>query len=122
MLSRVTFIDDDINLLESITWIFQEEPYEVYVFQDPVNAIKTLKNNEFALVIIDQMLPIFFGTDLIYEIKNINPKTEIIIMTSNPYAVREKNLECEMIIKPWDIEELKEIVKRKVDSYNRKKQ
>ena len=122
MLSRVTFIDDDINLLESITWIFQEEPYEVYVFQDPVNAIKTLKNNEFALVIIDQMLPIFFGTDLIYEIKNINPKTEIIIMTLNLYATREKILKCEMIIKPWDIDELKEIVRRKVESYNRGKQ
>ena len=59
MLSRVAFIDDDINLLESITWIFQEEPYEVYVFQDPVNALKILKGNEFALVIIDQLLPVF---------------------------------------------------------------
>ena len=122
MLSRVTFIDDDINLLESITWIFQEEPYEVYVFQDPVNALKILKSNEFALVIIDQLVPILFGTDLIYEIKNINPKTEIIIMTLNLYATREKILKCEMIIKPWDIDELKEIVRRKVESYNRGKQ
>ena len=122
MLSRVAFIDDDINLLESITWIFQEEPYEVYVFQDPVNALKILKSNEFALVIIDQLVPILFGTDLIYEIKNINPKTEIIIMASNPYTARENNLEYEMIIKPWDIDELKEIVRIKVESYNRKKQ
>ena len=122
MLSRVAFIDDDINLLESITWIFQEEPYEVYVFQDPVNALKILKSNEFALVIIDQLVPILFGTDLIYEIKNINPKTEIIIMTLNLYATREKILKCEMIIKPWDIDELKEIVRRKVESYNRGKQ
>ena len=43
-------------------------------------------------------------------------------MASNPYTARENNLEYEMIIKPWDIDELKEIVRIKVESYNRKKQ
>ena len=43
-------------------------------------------------------------------------------MTLNLYATREKILKCEMIIKPWDIDELKEIVRRKVESYNRGKQ
>jgi DNA-binding NtrC family response regulator len=119
MFSRIAFIDNDPDLLESITWTFFKEPYEVYLFHEPYKALKKLKSDEFALVIIDQMILIFFGTDIIYEIKKINPKTEIIIMASNPYTVREQNIEYEVIIKPWDIYELKEIVRRKVELYNK---
>ena len=114
MYPRVAFIDDDKSILESIKLLFKDEPYELYVFVNPFEAIKEISEKEFALVIVDLIMPQIKGNDVIKEIHRIQPWTECMLMTVNTYLVDEVHSARKVIEKPWNVIELKETVKQSI--------
>ena len=39
MFPRVAFIDDEKCILESVKILFKEDPYDLYVYQNPYEAL-----------------------------------------------------------------------------------
>jgi len=46
MKSNNMFVDDFISVLESLRWIFMDEPYHVFAFNSPLEALSAIRAKE----------------------------------------------------------------------------
>ena len=115
MLPRIAFIDDEKSILESVKLLFKDDPYELYIFINPFEAIRTISEKEFALVIVDYAMPQINGTEVIDQIHRMQPRTKCMLMTANTYLINEIHSEKNVIAKPWNVYELKEIIRQSVN-------
>jgi signal transduction histidine kinase len=125
MAQIIAFVDDEQNVLESLKWVFKDEPYEIFVFTDPFELLARLSENEFAVVVADQVMPEIEGIALLQLVKEKSPATVCIIMTAHADlkiaidAMNKGNI-FRFVFKPWDIVEIKTAVKNAVDLYELK--
>jgi DNA-binding NtrC family response regulator len=115
---KIAFIDDEKGVLESIKWVFKNEPYQIFTFLNPVEALEKIEQDEFAVVVADQVMPEMEGTSLLDRIKKRWPGTECIIMTAHDNLIDDlKKITDRVITKPWDVGELRSIIKKAVSIY-----
>jgi len=95
---------------------------------DPEEALKLLDTESFDLILSDIKMPKIQGTDLFFKVKKIDPFVQLIIMTGYPvYNDIVNMLESgvsDFLIKPFDLEETKNIVKEtlaRIDRWRRLK-
>ena len=117
MAQKIAFIDDEKAVLESLKWVFREEPYELFTFQSPLNALEKLEKGGFAVVVADQVMPEMEGAYLLHQIKRKWPKTECMLMTAFPDMIEAQKTDNRIIEKPWDISELKRLIRTAVEHY-----
>jgi signal transduction histidine kinase len=125
MQSNILFIDDDSAVLDALKWTFADEPYECFMCKTAREALSLIAEMDFAVVVSDQRMPEMSGIDFLEEIKHQKPATIRILMT----AYQEMNLILNavnrghiynLIFKPWDVVELKNIIKTAVEDYTLK--
>jgi len=51
MKSNIMFVDDSISVLESLRWIFMDEPYHIFLFDSPIEGLNEIDSKEFAVVV-----------------------------------------------------------------------
>jgi len=56
MKSNIMFVDDSIIVLKSLRWIFMDEPYHFFAFDNPLEALSAIEAKEFAVVVTDQSM------------------------------------------------------------------
>ena len=106
---KIFLLEDDYSLNEAIKEIIQLESHSVENFYDGETAFSKI-SNDFDLYILDINIPNINGLEILKQIKQINPKTKVIIISANINIdlIREAyTLGCDDYIKkPFDIEEL----------------
>lgn len=117
MAQKIAFIDDEASVLESVKWVFKNEPYTLFTFRNPEEALEKIEEDEFAVVVTDQVMPIMEGSLLIEQIKKKRPRTECFIMTAHANIDTGNIVDKKIIRKPWDVEELKSIIQNAVSLY-----
>jgi len=70
----IVVIDDEQDILEILSYNLIKEKYNVSVFNNPLDAIKYIRNNPVDLIISDWLMPHLDGLELCRLIKN-NPAT-----------------------------------------------
>ncbi len=119
---KILIIDDEKNIGEVIKLLFEKENYEVEIVQTGEEGIDKIKNDFFDVIISDIKLPDTSGMKILKMVKEIHPEIPIIMITayaSTSTAIEAMKLGAEdYIIKPFDIEELRIIVKK---AYEKKK-
>lgn len=111
---KILFVDDEERILNSLRALFRME-YDVTVTTDGYHAIELLKRNQYHLLVSDQRMPIMQGVELLRQAKEHSPHTVRILLTgfSDLAAIVGSVNEGEVyryICKPWDSEELREII------------
>ncbi len=107
----VLIVDDDINLADTISDILMEKGYTTLTTHSAEEALKKMGEMEFAVVLIDIKLPVMNGVEAFKRIKEISPKTAVIMMTAfsveelikdalqkGAYGVLNKPLDIEKVI------------------------
>ncbi|HWR02041.1 MAG TPA: PAS domain S-box protein [Chlorobaculum sp.] len=81
--SRILFVDDEVSSTRMMTAMLKKFGFDIQTSNSPIEAISMLKLNpgNFDLVITDLTMPEMTGKDLAAEIKRINPRIPIILMT-----------------------------------------
>ena len=106
---KIFLLEDDYSLNEAIKEIIQLENHSVENFYDGETAFSKI-SNDFDLYILDINIPNINGLEILKHIKQINPKTKVIIISANINIdlIREAyTLGCDDYIKkPFNIEEL----------------
>ena len=122
VVERVAFVDDEEIVLGTLFRIFEKEPYEVFTFDTPSRAIMAMELQPFSVVVSDQMMPEMDGTAFLAQVRERWPDTVRILMTG--YAETETVIKAinegsvfRFVSKPWEIRELRQIVKDAVDQY-----
>lgn len=84
--------DDDLSILALMKDTFEEKGYRVEAVVDGLKALENFKSCKHDVAIVDIDMPGLDGVKLSQKIKEINPKTEVIIMTG--YSTMESAIEA----------------------------
>ena len=112
--AQILVVDDDIGILETIADILSARGYQVATAEDGFKAIERVRETPFDIVLMDMKMPGMNGVETYKELKKINPKTKVILMTA--YAVDElvrealKEGAAAVLNKPLDINRLTKLL------------
>lgn len=82
MIKNILIIDDEPDLRNLLARLLSLNGYAVDTADTGKEGLAIFRKNEHPLVITDVKLPDVNGIELVSEIKNISPKTEIIVLTA----------------------------------------
>ena len=112
-------VDDEASLRDFLSIVFEEEGSRVETAATLADAHAALQKREPDLVLCDLMLPDGSGLDLLREIKAQTPSVPVVMITahtSTKSAVDALKAGAhDYIAKPFDIDELKIIVRKAVE-------
>jgi two-component system response regulator PilR (NtrC family) len=116
---NLLIVDDEASLRDFLTIVFEEEGWSVSTAASLADAHAALARHEPDVVLCDLMLPDGSGIDFIREAKSNTPSIAFVMITahtSTRSAVEAlKAGAVDYIAKPFDIEELKIIVRKAVE-------
>lgn len=108
--AKVLIVDDEVNLLKTLSDILTSNGYEVAVAKDGPSALSLIEKNGFDIALLDIRMPHMDGVELLERIKAQHSSMEIIIMTAYgtiETAIRSIKLGAyAYILKPLDIDEV----------------
>jgi len=94
----------------------QTTSYNVYTADDGIPALEVFKNEQIDLVISDLLMTEMNGIDLLRQIKSIDPRTPVVIITG--YGTLDDAIEAihlgaeDFIKKPFDINDVIETIEK----------
>jgi DNA-binding NtrC family response regulator len=103
---RILVVDDDVGLSECVECLLSLQGYKTVMTKNADEGIRTALSDEFDLVITDLKLPDGSGLDIIRTIKEADPETPVILMTS--YSSMETAIEAlrlgatDYVMKPFN--------------------
>jgi len=122
----ILVVDDDPDLVESVSMKLESKNFRVIKAYDGVEAWDKIKEDRPALIILDVMMPRKNGYELCDEIKNDPQYKDIIVIlltavgdavtsTSYTHMDGKTNLADDFIPKPIDLNKLMEIVEENLE-------
>lgn len=107
---RIYVLDDEKNLTDSLCLALSDAGYTPEGFYTPDTFFKKLYSQEPDLSIIDIKLPGISGLDVLKELKKINQRIQVIIITSHgdiSSAISAMKLGAyDFVSKPFDLDEM----------------
>src|SRR3712207_8402058 len=79
--NKVLFVDDEVNILNSIKRCVIEQDYEAIFATNANKAIDILKSQEISVLVTDMRMPLGNGLDLLKTCKNISPLTVRVVLS-----------------------------------------
>ena len=108
--AKILVVDDEVNLLKTLSDILSRNGYEVAVAKDGPSALSLIEKNGFDVALLDIRMPHMDGVELLGRIKARHPDMEVIIMTAYgtiETAIRSIKLGAyAYILKPLDIDDV----------------
>lgn len=106
---NVLFVDDEINVLNSIKRATIEEDFKSLFAVSGEKALEQFKENEIAVIVTDMRMPTMNGLELLENIKEIYPDTVRMVLSgyaqmSQVIATVNKVGVFKYITKPWSNE------------------
>ncbi|MES2762621.1 MAG: sigma-54 dependent transcriptional regulator [Bacteroidota bacterium] len=80
-MAKILIIDDDTDICQLLDRFLKRKGHETSYFTSGKKALVHLKENDFDIVFCDFRLPDTDGKELLVNIKELNPKTQVIIIT-----------------------------------------
>ena len=113
---RILVLDDDPNVCKKCKFYLSKEGYHVEASIDPFAAKERLEATEFDVVITDLMMEGMDGFQILKLIKGLSPDTQVIMITyfgTSQHILKAMREDLfDYLVKPVNIEELKDSVKR----------
>jgi two-component system response regulator PilR (NtrC family) len=120
---RVLVADDDQSIRQLVTTIVKREVLVVDAAADGTEAIEALKRHEYALVLLDLMMPRLDGFGVIAWLKENPPAIKPIILVITAYADQsfkevDPNLVSGILCKPFEVADLGNLIRLCVIGFN----
>ncbi len=88
MNKTIALVDDDRNILTSVSIALEAEGFVVHTFADGLEALDGIKKNPVDLIILDLKMPVMDGMEMLSEIRKVS-KIPVIILTSKDDEIDE---------------------------------
>ncbi len=120
---HVLFVDDEINILKTMTRLFREEPFKVLTASSGVEGLEILRaSSNVGLIVSDQRMPGMTGTAFLQAASEIFPDTPRMILTG--YSDVNAAIDAinqggasRFLMKPWNENELRLAVRDGLQRY-----
>lgn len=107
---RVLLVDDEEELVSTLTERLTLRGIEADGVMTGADALNTIRNGEFDVVVLDVKMPGMDGLKVMKEIKTIRPNTQVILLTGRGSETESeigiKEGAFDYLVKPVNIEEL----------------
>ncbi|WP_295652996.1 response regulator [uncultured Mucilaginibacter sp.] len=122
----VLYVDDEIHNLNSFKAAFRRD-FNIFTAQSAKEGRKILDQNEIAVIVTDQRMPVMTGIEFLESIIHIYPDTIRILLTgfSDINAVMDainRGQVYKYLVKPWADEELKMYIQNAMEIYHLRKE
>mgnify|MGYP001230557139 FL=1 len=116
---KICLIDDDQNILASLSLALKSEKFDVETYSDGITGLEALKDNNFDIAILDIKMPRLDGLEVLQKLRN-SSDIPVIFLTSKDDEIDQllglKMGADDYITKPFSqkllIERVKVILKR----------
>lgn len=88
MASKIALIDDDQNILTSVSMLLEEEGFEVQTFNDGLSGLEGVLKGNFSLVVLDIKMPRMDGMEVLRRLRE-KSNIPIIFLTSKEDEIDE---------------------------------
>jgi DNA-binding NtrC family response regulator len=114
---KILIVDDEEGMREFLTYMLEEESFQVSTAASGMEALEKVRQEEFALVLADIKMPGIDGLEMLRRIKEIDEQTVVIVMTA--YASLDTAIKAikfdayDYLVKPFpDTEKVLAIIER----------
>jgi DNA-binding response OmpR family regulator len=118
---KILVVDDEPEACDALKEFLSMKGYEVSTAQDGQTALRRLKKYKPQIVLLDVIMPGMNGIEVLQEIKKIDPKIGVIMVTVvTDEDQAKKTLELgayDYITKPVDLNYLENVVLVKILDY-----
>lgn len=120
---RVLFVDDEVNVLNSIKRIFRRENYDLVTASSASSALELIEKKPPQVIVSDYKMPVMNGADLLREVKSRHPQTIRIMLTGHADvnaimgAVNDGAV-YKFITKPWNDDDLRLTISLALEQYD----
>lgn len=119
MANKALLIDDDIPTLDLMKFQLDAEGFDVLTADNAENGLNLIETNDFDIILTDLNLPGISGIEMVKRAKEIQPETEIIMVTG--FGSTEKAIEATKagafyyVEKPIEFEELLVLIEKAIE-------
>lgn len=119
----VLCVDDEVNILNALKRLLRKEDYNVFFANSGNEALSMLERERVQLVITDQRMPEMTGVQLLQKVKENYPDIVRVVLSgySDANTIVESINKGEVfrfMLKPWDDEELKSVIRQCLEQYD----
>ncbi|MET0503395.1 MAG: sigma-54 dependent transcriptional regulator [Candidatus Binatia bacterium] len=120
--ARILIVDDDREMCAFLADLLGEEGYAVEAVHDGASAVEKFRVDRFDLTITDLMMPRMRGTELVKQLKEIDTRAQIILITA--FGSIESAVEAmhagafHYVTKPFHADEILLQIKRSLEQRN----
>ncbi len=111
---HLLIVDDQINLLTTLKFVFEDSGFNVTMVSNGREAIEKVKEIVFDLALLDINMPEMDGLQTFMEIKKCSPTTSVIMMTGNKENIQVRKCIEEgavtVVYKPFAVNKLIELM------------
>ncbi len=119
----VLVVDDEPTIRLSLETIFAREGYHVYAAEDGAEAITQLREQPFAVAVIDLVLPDLDGLAVLDTARRLQPRCRCLVLTA--YGSQDKARRAieqgaiDYLVKPTPVQEILARVRLALEEYAR---
>jgi diguanylate cyclase len=120
---RVLFADDDVGVRNAFARTLRAKGFLVDLARDGFEALAFAKEYPYAFIATDEEMPGLSGTQLLGELRFLQPHSKFVIVTGYPEVKRRADNtpgSPEVILKPWHDASLLALVGKAVDEAKRR--
>jgi len=114
-MDKILIVDDEVVVCDLLKNYLTLKGYEVYTASDGYTAINKVKEVCPHLVLLDIVMPGISGIEVLKEIKKLNPKTGVIMLTAVPdQGIITESMDFgayDCIRKPMDLKHVESFVR-----------
>jgi len=118
--AKILVVDDEPEMLETLSDVLEDEGYKVLTVNNGVRAIAKVKEEKPEVVLLDIKMSDMDGMEVLHWIKKINKDIPIIMITgygSMDSVIQAMKLGAyDYLPKPFDLEKMKVLVKRALEA------
>lgn len=111
---HILIVDDEPLIRYSLSATFQDKETEVIAQPDGKSALKSLGDWRFDFCFLDIQLPDMTGIDVVKAIRQLSPRTKVVMMTGSTPDVQSMNIIREsaylFLNKPFDLFRVKRVI------------
>jgi CheY-like chemotaxis protein len=120
---RVLVADDDPSIRKLVCTIVRREQFDVDCVSNGARAIEILQERQYAVILLDLMMPRVSGFDVIDYLKQHPPAIKPVVLVITAYSDQtfkqvDPSIVAGVLRKPFEIAELGEILRLCVHGYD----
>jgi len=122
--ANILVIEDNEDLSFTISKVLQKEGYRLFTAKTGEEGLPTLRKELVDLILLDLKLPKMNGLEVLSKVKEMDAEMAVIMMTAStdvkPAIEAMKKGALDYLMKPFELEELKLVVKKALELHQLK--